>query len=309
MNGFLNDGSTSPPAMRVYMNLANLESLRADSAWHRTAHPSRDARLAADGFDGVQLVDDEPPADGSTLPYCGLGRVNLPAEADPLLARRVDRGDSCVTLHVGWGTEDDDQVDRLVEAVLEASRRRGLPAFVETHRATVTQDMWRTVRITRKFPEIRFNGDFSHYYCGQELVYGDWSAKLTFLQPIFDRIGFMHGRIASPGCMQVPVDRDVSRRPVQAHGAVDYLSHFRELWTRAMAGFLTHAAAGDVLIFAPELLAPTHYYARMVPASGGLVEETDRYEQAVCLRQIAMDCFNRASSVVPAKPRAGDKGL
>ena len=162
----------------------------------------------------------------------------------------------------------------MVEAVLTASDKHRLPTFIETHRATITQDLWRTVQITKRFPEVRFNADFSHYYCGQELVYGEWQDKLAFMQPIFERTGFMHGRIASPGCMQVPIG-DPSRRPVQAHGVANYLEHFRDLWTRAMAGFLRWARPGDVLIFAPELLAGTYYYARLFPDSTGtLIEES-----------------------------------
>lgn len=290
MNRLFNDGSKAQPALRVYLNLANLDGLPPWSSWKPVDPPMRDAQLAAEGFEGVQLTDDAPPAAGSTLPYCGLGRVNTPAEAEPLIARRADRGDQCLTLHVGWGTESDADIDRLVEAILAASEKHHLPAFIETHRATITQDLWRTVELTKRFPEIRFNADFSHYYCGQELVYGEWKEKLAFMQPIFDRTAFMHGRIASPGCMQVPVG-DLRRRPVQAHGVADYLQHFRELWTRAISGFRKSAGPGDMLIFAPELLAGTYYYARLFPDdTGTLVEESDRFAEAKSLAQLAREC-------------------
>ncbi len=292
----LNDGSQNPPALRVYLNLANLINLRDDSAAPNVDSPDRDRRLAQDGFEGVQLADDAPPMAGSTLPYCGLDRINLPAEADAIAAKHAARGDNCLTVHVGWGTEDDDDVDRLVEATLNASQKHRLPIFIETHRATITQDMWRTVRITRRFPEVRFNCDLSHYYCGQELVYGDWEAKMQFMTPIFDRTGFMHGRIASPQCMQVPVEPRVSGRPLQAHWAADYLVHFRDMWTRAMKGFLRKARLGDVLIFAPELLAA--YYARKFPdAQGNLREESDRYAEALAYAKIARECFANAESL------------
>jgi hypothetical protein len=69
------------------------------------------------------------------------------------------------------------------------------------------------------------------------------------------------------------------------------------MWTRAMRGFLRHAGRGDVLIFAPELLAGTYYYARLFPdASGRLVEESDRYAQAVLYRSLARECFAAARS-------------
>jgi hypothetical protein len=62
-----------------------------------------------------------------------------------------------------------------------------------------------------------------------------------------------------------------------------------------MRGFLQHAQAGDVLIFSPELLSGRSYYARLFPNQAGkLIEETDRYEQALFYRDIAKACFKQA---------------
>jgi hypothetical protein len=295
MSTYVNDGTSDAPKLRVYLNLDTLAGLRANSIWPRFAGTAREERLLADGFEGVQLTSDD--AYSGALPYTGLDRINVPADADIVAMKHSSRGDACVTVHAGWGLEDDDDVFRLVEAILTASGRHKLPIFIETHRATITQDLWRTVQITRRFPEVRFNGDFSHYYCGQELVYGDWEAKLAFMQPIFSRIGYLHGRIASPGCIQVPIDADLQARPPQAHGAANYLDDFKELWTCAMLGFLRSAQPGDILIFAPELLRGTHYYARLFPDNTGqLVEESDRYAQALLYKDLAQACFNEAKA-------------
>jgi hypothetical protein len=292
---FLHDGSTAAPRLAVYLNLGTLYDLRSDSVWFTDAGLGLEQHLLADGFEGIQLISDEPYKAETPLRFCGQSRVNTPAEADAIVQRHVQRGDLCLTLHVGWGIEDDDEVERLMEAILNASVRHQLPVFIETHRATITQDLWRTVQIAKRFPEVRFNGDFSHYYCGQELVYGDWKAKLAFMQPIFDRVGFLHGRIASPGCMQAPIDTNLSAKPSQAHGDIDYLAHFKELWTSAMKGFLASAVAGDSLIFAPELLSGNNYYARLFPdASGRNIEESDRYAQALLYAELARSCFTEA---------------
>ncbi len=288
---FFNDGSGDAPKLKVYLNLDNLVDLRADTIWPGVEGLALYRRLMHDGFEGVQLTTNDPPLAGAPIPHCGLDRINTAAEADTIASRHAERGDRCLTVHVGWGLEDDNDVYRLVEAILDASEKHRLPIFVETHRATITQDVWRTVQITRKFPEVRFNGDFSHYYCGLELVYGDWAEKLDFMGPIFARVGFMHGRIASPGCIQVPVVANLAR----ANGSPSYLDHFKELWTLAMLGFLRAAVRGDVLIFAPELLASTHYYARLIPDdSGKLVEESDRYAQALIYKDLARMCFAEA---------------
>lgn len=300
MPHLLNDHTRDAPKLRVYLNLDNLVELRADSLFPsalRTDGAALSARLAADGFAGVQLTDAGPPPSGLTLPYCGLDRISTPADADDVVARHTDRGDQCLTVHAGWGLEDDSETDRLVASILAASDCHRLPVFVETHRATITQDMWRTVQLAKRFPDLRFNGDFSHYYCGQEMVYGGMPMKLAFLAPVFARVGFIHGRIASPGAIQAPIDADLRARPVQAHGEADYLADFRALWIHAMLGFQQNAGPGDVLIFAPELLSGRHYYARLFPdAQGRLVEETDRYAQAILYRELAHECFATAST-------------
>ena len=294
MPRFTNDGSAAAPKLRVYLNLDNLVDLRADTIWPGLTGRAQFERLAADGFAGAQRTEDNAPPAGSPIPFCGCDRINKPAEADAIAAKHAARGYTCLTVHAGWGLEDDAEVDRLVEAILVASDQHRLPIFIETHRATITQDIWRTVRIANKFPEVRFNADFSHYYTGQEMVYGGMAMKLAFMEPILARTGFMHGRIASPGHMQMPVD-DATTRPVAANGVTDYCADFRTMWTRAMRGFLDHAKAGDVLIFAPELLSGTYYYARMfLDAGGKLGEETDRYQQALLYQRIARECFTEA---------------
>jgi hypothetical protein len=295
MARMVNDGSQNRPRLCVYLNLSNLIDLRDDSAGPGLQSVDRDRRLSQDGFEGVQLIDDAPPMAAATLPRCGLDRISVPAEADAVAAKHAARGDQCLTVHVGWGTESDNEVDRLVDAVLAASQRHRLPIFIETHRATITQDVWRTVRIIKHFPEVRFNCDFSHYYCGQEMPYGDWDARLRFMAPIFESTAFIHGRIASSGCMQVPIEPLVSGRPLQAHGRADYLAHFRQLWTLAMSGFCRNGHPADILIFAPELLAGTYYYARMFPdRNGTLREESDRYVEAKAYATLARKCFEAA---------------
>jgi hypothetical protein len=288
---YFNDGTTDAPKLRVYLNLDNLCDLRSDSGGPTVDAPDRDERLAASGFEGVQLTSTDLPLLGSSLPFCGLDRISIPSEAGRIIAEHATRGDQCLTVHAGWGIEDESEVAHLVESILEASQKYQLPVFIETHRSTITQDMWRTVQIIKRFPEVRFNGDFSHYYCGQEMVYGGMEMKLAFMAPIFERIGFIHGRIASPGGMQIPIE-DISSRPRMAYGFCDFFAHFREMWTLAMVGFIRAASPGDVLIFAPELLAGTYYYARLFPdAAGELVEESDRYAQAQLYAKVAHSCF------------------
>lgn len=243
--------------------------------------------IKAAGYDGIQFIDpldrgalEEARASG--LGACGSGRVNAPAEAGPIAAAAAEAGLECLTLHVGWGMESDDEGARLIEAVLEASARWRIPLYVETHRATLFQDLQRTVQFVRRFPELRFNGDFSHWYTGSEVVYGGFEKKLAYIQPVVERVRFVHGRIGNPGCMQVAIVKD---------DPAVYVGHFREMWTRCFAAYLRVAAPQQAFItFAVELLAPEIFYARTFQGK----EESDRWAQSLLLVEMARECFAEA---------------
>ena len=273
--------------LRVYMNWL---ALRGTAVEHSES-PLREIRDA--GYDGVQFIEplsrrlvDDARALG--LGVCGSGRVNEPEDASRLAREAADAGLECLTLHVGWGIEDDSVAEQLINAVLGSSAEHSVRLYVETHRATVFQDMWRTVGFARRFPELMFNGDFSHWYTGQEMVYGGFEKKVEFIRPVLERVRFVHGRIGNPGCMQVEVGDGeiVGQRCVE---------HFRALWTASFRGYLADARAGEFICFTPELLAPDIFYARTFDGH----EESDRWQQSLVLARIARECFDAAVKLAP----------
>jgi hypothetical protein len=296
------------PALRRDLNSGTTWSLPGWSTGPRgdeqaVLEAARDA-----GYEGIQ---------GANPRRCHeLGLVPTTFAIHPVAGGLLDqarawagRGFACCTVLLGTGMEDDDAAARLVDEVLEASTAAAIPLYVETHRATVTQDMWRTLQLVERFPELRFNGDFSHWYTGHDLPMGDIEAKFDLLGPVLERVRYLHGRIGTSGCIQVDVG---DGRPADEPPVV----HFREMWTRAMAGFVRTARNDTVpepglqLGFAPELLPPEVGYARLVPRPDGrLEEEGDRWSQALVLTDIAADCFatarRTAFGATPAARTAG----
>jgi hypothetical protein len=292
-----NDTTTAPPRLKCYINTGNLFKLPAYSSGPQGDELEALKAAKAAGFQGVQFYDPAVCRELG-LGVAGMGRVNQVEEVDPLVSKASEQDLECVTLHVGWGMEPDDQVWRLVEAVLQASQKYDIPLYIETHRSTITQDIWRTVQLVNKFPEIRFNGDFSHWYTGQEMVYGGFENKLAFLAPVMERVRFMHGRIGNPGSIQVDIGDGQQERP--------YIAHFKAMWTQSFAGFLKSAGPGDYFIFAPELLNPEIYYARTFPNQAGQpVEEGDRWQQALLYNQIAQECFDLAHQSLEQPAQVG----
>jgi hypothetical protein len=277
--------------LHCYMNLMALDSLpESSSGPHRGSFPERLEAIRSAGYDGVQFAS---WATADQLSHCrefgfgiaGTGRVNADGEASGLAERFAGDGYECATLHVGWGLEDDAEATHLIESILDASQRWRIPLYMETHRATIFQDMWRTVGFVKRFPDLEINGDFSHWYTGQEMVYGGFEMKFAFIAPVLERVRFLHGRIGNPGCIQVRIDPNAAAEP-------PYVAHFKQLWTACFRNFRCTAQPGDRIYFTPELLAPDIYYARTLANSqGAIVEESDRWEQSLLLKQIAEDCF------------------
>ncbi len=245
------------------------------------------------GYDGVQFI--EPlelerlsECRDLNLGICGSGRVNAPDDAFRLAGEAGHAGLECLTLHVGWGLEDDNAAANLIEAVLLASEQTSLPLYIETHRATIFQDMWRTVQFVRRYPDIRINGDFSHWYTGLEMVYGSFDDKVAFIQPVIERVGFLHGRIGNPGCMQADVG------DVESARTLPYVQHFCRLWTDVFTAFLRREDAPPSICFAAELLAPDIYYARVFQGE----EESDRWQQSEVITTLVRRCFAEAERYI-----------
>ena len=286
-----NDGSNRDPYLRIDLNIGNVSDL---PPYHTGPQGSEREKLSAIKAAGYGAVQDGHPelCRELGLRVTASGKVLHQDDPPKLVGKSLQDDVDCLTVHVGTGLESDPEVDKLVESVMTASEIHDLPIYIETHRATVTQDMWRTVELAKRFPEIRFNGDFSHWYTGQEMVYGDFAWKLDFLKPVFERVRFIHGRIGNPGSIQVDICDSNHQTAVE---------HFKEMWMRSFAGFLSSAQPGDYISFTPELLPPRIFYARLLKTDETTrLEECDRWQQALIYRDIAVDCFEKAKEMVGA---------
>ncbi len=137
--------------------------------------------------------------------------------------------------------------------------------------------MWRTVEFVRQIPEIRFNGDFSHWYTGQEMVYGgfDRQAPVHPASPLREFVSYTAAS-AIPAACRCASNLEQDPEPV-------YVTHFRQLWT---ASFITVPASSRLSCSPPSI-----YYARTLPDG---TEESDRWQQSLVLKRIAEGCWEDA---------------
>jgi hypothetical protein len=285
--------------LRLHMNVGNLNNLPPWSAIPAREGPGLYAGIKAAGYHGMQVHAPDPAIADAGLDTSGLARILDPGGVDAVAAQHKAWGFVATTLHLGHGLESDQELDRYAAATLEAQARHGYPLYVETHRATITQDMRRTLDLVARFPDLRFNADLSNWYTGQEMTYGDFGARVDALEPVFSRVRFMHGRIGDSCCAQTPLTDGEGRELPQ-------VAHFREMWIRCFRGFLANAADNDEIIFAPELLPNVGKlggqmyrinFARLTPDGR---EETDRWLEALALCALAGRCFETARAELAA---------
>lgn len=280
--------------LRKDFNLGTLLALPPASSGWRASLDEQLTLLKQSEHEGVQAWDGFERIHRAGLQPLGMARALKPADLDGIARRHAHEGVVFTNLHLGTGFETDEEMDTLAGALLEAQARHGHTLLVETHRATATQDIWRTLQWVRRFPELRFTADLSHWYTGHELTYGgEFESRMARLQPVFDRVRALHGRIGNSGCLQTPLDRS-------GH----YLDHYRAMWTACCVGFLRHASEGQALSFAAELLPMAagdpplwlHYQQATTsrvddPWRG---EPCDRFVDSHMLWTIMTDCYGEA---------------
>lgn len=290
-----NDGSQAAPRLLHGMSFVTPADLPDWSSGPRGTPAEIYAAVADAGYEALQSPD---PANAAAAGLIPTGMMRIFDDVDQMRERTKafrDAGCDCTTVHLGTGLEKDAEMARLAEAMLDISVTEKHPVYLETHRATMTQDVRRTLDLIERFPELRFNGDFAHWYIGHELPYGDIEAKLIAMRPVFERVRFLHLRVSSGAFGQL-----TASDPAEAQ----HLAIFRRMWTESIGGFLLTARSGDTLPALCELLPARTFYPKMVTGPDGSPrEESDRWTEAAFLTEQARACFDAAVRDMAASAR------
>ncbi len=291
-----NDGTAAPPRLLHGMSFVTPADLPVWSTGPRGTPEEIYVAVATAGYEALQSPD---PANAVRAGLIPTGMMRVFDDIDQMRERTKafrDAGCDCTTVHLGTGLESDTEMARLAEAMLEIAETERHPIYLETHRATMTQDVRRTLDLIDLFPELRFNGDFAHWYIGHEFTYGDMEVKFAALAPVFERTRFLHLRVSSNAFGQL-----TASDPAEAR----HTDYYRRMWVAACEGFLRSAGPGDYLAVHPELLPARAHYPKMVPdLDGGWREESDRWIEARVLVDIAEECLARAKANLVAEAKS-----
>ena len=153
----------------------------------------------------------------------------------------------------------------VIEAWMAMADRIGVPVQFETHRNCITNDLYTTLQLLDRIPEMRICADLSHYVVDREFWYPLSDHDMGLISRILHRSDSFQGRVASRQQIQLQLDFAQHQKWVEL---------FKGWWREGLADWRARNPEGDC-IFVCELGPPEY---AMTDAQGR--EMSDRWAEA-----------------------------
>ena len=158
----------------------------------------------------------------------------------------------------------------LVYRWLDDASRFAFPVLFETHRNGLLNDLYYTLQLIGKVPEMRLCADLSHFVVDRELALPLQPRDQQYFEQILDRSDSFQGRISSREQIQVQLDFPQHRNWVET---------FISWWKYGMQQWCQRNPEDARLIFLCELGPPNY---AITDADGK--ELSDRWHEALKIR-------------------------
>ena len=155
----------------------------------------------------------------------------------------------------------------------------GVEMHIETHRDRMTADLFFTLHLLDRFPDLRFTADLSHYVVGREFAWPVGPEHHAMIHRILDNSWGMHGRVASREQIQLQLNFPQHR---------DWVELFMGWWEYGFRSWRKRAAPDAKLTFLCELGPPSY---AMTGADG--YELSERWEEALQMKQMIRELWHR----------------
>ena len=223
-------------------------SITDPAAARRVAALLKPQKKAMEGQCFPRTIDDLKPV-LALATELGVHHLDIQADVRP---RKIS---DCVPLIEGWR--------KLAEQV-------DFPVYFETHRDRMTTDLYFTLDLLDRFPDLPLLGDLSHFLVGREFATPISDENHAYMHRIIDNSWAFHGRVASREQVQIEIS--------YPHHRI-WLDIFLGWWEYGFKSWRRRAGANDSLAFVCEL-GPKPY-----AISGRDGNDTvDRWHEALLLR-------------------------
>lgn len=170
-----------------------------------------------------------------------------------------------------------DEMVPVIEAWIAMSERIGMPVQFETHRNCITNDLYTTLQLLNRIPQMRICADLSHYVVDREFWFPLSDHDMGLISQVLQRSDSFQGRVASRQQIQLQLDFPQHQKWVEL---------FKEWWREGLADWRRRNPAGDC-IFVCELGPPEY---AMTDADGR--EMSDRWVEAQRIMRWVRDIWD-----------------
>jgi hypothetical protein len=228
---------------------------RADVA--RLAALVEDAGLIIEGLAFPKTVEDLKPILEIAAEF-GVHHINVQPDVRP---RRLEE---CFPLIEGWR--------KLTEAY-------GVPVHYETHRDRMTTDLYFTLDLLDRYPDLPLTADLSHYLVGREFAWPISDENQGFVHRILDNACAFHGRVATREQVQIEIS-------FPHH--LPWVDLFLDWWEYGFRSFRRRQGVDRPICFACEL-GPKPY--AITGRDGN--DTTDRWAESLQMKKLVEDLYAR----------------
>ncbi|WP_128929775.1 sugar phosphate isomerase/epimerase family protein [Bradyrhizobium guangxiense] len=216
--------------------------------------------LTAEGQCFPKTIDELKPVLENATEF-GLHHLEIQPDVRP---RRLD---DCIPLLEGW---------------LRLAEEGDFPVYIETHRDRMTTDLFFTLDLLERIPDLKLLGDISHFVVGREFSWPITEENNSHIHQVLDRCWAFHGRVASREQIQIEISFPQHQM---------WLDQFLEWWGYGFRSWRRRAADGEALAFTCEL-GPRPY---AITGRDG-EDTTDRWSEALMLRECVRKAWDKSGA-------------
>ena len=176
---------------------------------------------------------------------------------------RLRRVEDCLPLLDGW---------------MRLAQDAGIPVFIETHRDRMTTDLYFTLDLLDRRPDLPLLADLSHFLVAREFAFPVTKEDDASIRRILANAHAFHGRVASREQVQIEISFS-HHRP--------WVDLFLGWWEYGFRAWRARASQDAKLVFTCEL-GPKPY--AITGRDGN--DTTDRWAEALMLRKMVHDLWN-----------------
>jgi hypothetical protein len=222
--------------------------------------------LVIEGQCFPKTVEDMKPALDIAADF-GVRHINVQPDVRP---RRLE---DCFPLIEGW---------------LKLSEGCNVPVYYETHRDRMTTDLYFTLDLLDRYPELPLIADLSHILVGREFAWPVSDENHALVHRLLDNAMAFHGRVATREQVQIEVSYP-HHRP--------WVDLFLGWWEYGFRSFRRRKGADREIAFTCEL-GPKPY--AITGRDGN--DTTDRWAEALLIREWVQDLHRRIEAETTAPP-------